>query len=297
MPVLHAAGTCPDCPPDSGPLVDLRISLTAWWTNWQDRISSSYPPDLRGLLMDTGALVSCMTMVRNREAEPFAGQMNLLLVALSTVLLKLAKAQGEKVWSSRCGSQALYAALAARNAAIEGDTATVDEFARTWLDLTRPERWREAVEGALLGEWVQALGTGTVNDAYVTDLLQRHTDTEHRHLRPLWQRKVRGKRTALLGEPVGTDLTVSDLLADHRSPESETLFTELADSRLLAVLRGLAADEQALARAWGSSGETWNQTALDAGLPAELGERVRRKLKRLGRQHAERTLAAAGAAR
>ncbi len=97
--------------------------------------------------------------------------------------------------------------------------------------------------------------------------------------------------------PPSIAVTVADLLADHRSPESETLSTELADSRLLAVLRGLTADEQALARAWASSGETWNQTVLDAGLPAELGERVRRKFRRLGRRHAERTLAAAGAAR
>ncbi|MEV6976261.1 hypothetical protein [Kitasatospora sp. NPDC093806] len=60
------------------------------------------------------------------------------------------------------------------------------------------------------------------------------------------------------------------------------LFAELADSRLLAVLRGLGATEQALARVRAGGGETRVQTALNAGLPAEFGERVRRQLKRLG---------------
>jgi hypothetical protein len=188
---------------------------------------------------------------------------------------------------------ALSAALAARNAAIEGDAEAVDAFSRTWLGLSRPEAWREAVEMALLGDWVQELGHGRATDDYINDLLHRHASSEHRALQPVWERRVRGKRTVLLGQPLGPDLTVEDLLAERRTPEDATLGEELADSRLLAVLRGLAADEAALARAWAADGESWAQATLDAELPAAYGERVRRKLKRLGARYAERAAAAA----
>ncbi|MFF1909228.1 hypothetical protein [Kitasatospora sp. NPDC058218] len=181
-----------------------------------------------------------------------------------------------------------------RNAAIEGDTAAVDEFSRTWLGTSRPERWREAVEAALLGDWTTTLGTGTgtATDDTITDLLKHQAGTEHRHLQPLWERRVRGKRTALLGERVGVDQVLADLLTEHRTPETEALAAELSDSRLLAVLRDLKPDEDAFARSWASSRETWAQAALEAGLPTAFAERVRRKLKRLGNQHTTRTLSA-----
>ncbi|MBQ1116994.1 hypothetical protein [Streptomyces sp. C3-3] len=182
---------------------------------------------------------------------------------------------------------ALAAALTARNAVIEGDTAAIDAFSRTWLGLSRPERWRAAVEMALLGDWVDALGRGAATDQYVLSLLRRHTDNEHRALQPLWERRVRGKRTVLLGQPLGTDLTVQDLLVDHHTPEAEVL-GELADSRLFTVLQGLDADENTLAKTWAASRDTWAEAALAAELPTECGERVRRKLKRLGRRYEER---------
>lgn len=186
---------------------------------------------------------------------------------------------------------ALSAALAARNAAIEGDIEAVDAFSRTWLGLSRPEAWREAVETALLGDWIEALGRGLATDAYISDLLHRHAGSEHRALQPLWERRVRGKRTVLLGQPLGSDFTVQDLLAELYTPEDAALAGELADSRLLAVLRGLAPDEAALARVWAAGGDSWTQAALDAGLPTAFGERVRRKLKRLGSRNIARAAA------
>ncbi|MFK0203440.1 hypothetical protein [Streptomyces lavendulae] len=59
--------------------------------------------------------------------------------------------------------EVLLLALAARNAAIEGDHATVDAFARDVLGITRPELWRDGVVDALLGDWVYRLGQ------YLTD--------------------------------------------------------------------------------------------------------------------------------
>ncbi|MCU7820153.1 hypothetical protein [Kitasatospora sp. DSM 101779] len=143
---------------------------------------------------------------------------------------------------------ALRAALVARNAAAEGDDAGVDEFARIRLGLSRPSRWREAVKEALLGDWTPALGSGPTTDTRLTDLLKRHTRSANPHHQPLWERKIHHRRVALLSEPIGAGQVVADLLVDHRSPELDALYTELADSRLGPILRGLTADERARRR-------------------------------------------------
>ncbi|MEU2069973.1 hypothetical protein [Streptomyces anulatus] len=211
---------------------------------------------------------------------------------IAAVLLRLAEAIGLlQAMPDNC--DALEAAVIARNAAIEGDGATVDAFSRAWLGLMLPERWREAVEMALLGDWVNALGEGAATDVYIQDLLRRHADAEHRNLQPLWERRVRGKRTILLSSPLGaTPLTVADMLIEHHTPESEVLASELEDSRLATVLRALQPEESRFAWDWAKSGESWAEVAAAVGQPA-YGERVRSKLKRLGTRYVERTAAAA----
>ncbi|MFG2692356.1 hypothetical protein [Kitasatospora sp. NPDC048407] len=186
----------------------------------------------------------------------------------------------------------LGAVLAARSAAIDGDTAAVDEFSRSWLGLSDPARWREAVEMALLGDWVDTLGRGLTGRAELADRLHRHTRAEHLHLQPLWERKTSGRRLALLSQPVGTDQVLADLLTDHRTPELAALMAELSDSRLASVLRKLPDDEATMAHHWADGTDSWTHAAETLGLPAAFGERVRRKLKRLGRQHTDRAAAA-----
>lgn len=103
---------------------------------------------------------------------------------------------------------------------------------------------------------------------------------------------MRGKRTLLLSQQVGADLTVQDLLVDGLTAEAAALVDELIDSRLAVVLRALNGEELALAREWAGTRDSWAQAALELGLPVAFGERVRRKLKRLGRQCEERASAA-----
>ncbi|MCZ0211338.1 hypothetical protein OZK63_38920 [Streptomyces sp. UMAF16] len=231
-------------------------------------------------------LIGAITTARTGRADNGKAVIGIL----SRLILEMLGALSEA--PSVSARAALSAALAARNAAIEGDAEAVDAFSRTWLGMSRPAAWREAVEAALLGDWVEALGRGRATDTYISDLLRQHAGSEHRALQPLWERRVRGKRTALLGQPLGPGLTVQDLLTEECTAEDEALAAELADSRLLAVLRALAPNEAALARAWAASGESWAQASLDAGLPAAHGERVRRKLKRLGIRHTARAAAA-----
>ncbi|MFG2724042.1 hypothetical protein [Streptomyces canus] len=213
---------------------------------------------------------------------------------ISEALLMLARACGPRF--TPITREALLAALTARNATIEGDHGAVDEFSRIWLGITDPKRWRDAVEMALLGDWVDKLGRGVLGDPAVVDLLRHHAQIEHRHLQPLWERKVNGRRVSLLGQPVGADLTLQDFLLERRTPEAEVLYGE-HESRVAAVLRRLTPNEAIVAAIWAETPElSWQQAALAERLPETLGERVRRKLKRLGWQYTERAQAAVTAA-
>ncbi|TWF92292.1 hypothetical protein FHX80_12612 [Streptomyces brevispora] len=183
--------------------------------------------------------------------------------------------------------EAVMAALVARNACIEGDTTAVDEFSRTWLNLGRPQAWRPAVEMALLGDWVNALGRHLRGDAEVMELLHRHTEGEHRFLRPLWERKTGGRTVRLLEDAVASGVSLRDVITDSRRPEDGLMREEMEDSRVLAVLADLAPAERAVAMAYGTQRMTWCQAAALGGAvdPDAFGNRVRRKLRRLGLRH------------
>ncbi|MFF6986295.1 hypothetical protein [Streptomyces sp. NPDC010273] len=210
---------------------------------------------------------------------------------ISEALLMLARACGPRL--TPMTREALLAALTARNAVIEGDHEAVDEFSRIWLGITDPKRWRDAVEMALLGDWVDNLGKGVLGDPAVVDILRHLAQIEHRHLQPLWERRVNGRRVSLLSEPVGADLTLQDLLIERRTPETEVLYGQ-HESRVASVLRRLTPDEAVVAAIWAETPElSWQQAALAEWLPGKFGGRVQRKLKRLGRQYVERAQAAA----
>ncbi|MBQ1121736.1 hypothetical protein KBZ21_31635 [Streptomyces sp. A73] len=209
---------------------------------------------------------------------------------LAKILLDLADTLRRiPTWPDR---YALREALKARNAAIEGDAVAVDTFAGSLLGLPRAIAWREAVEMALLGEWVHALGDGSADTLTVVSTLRHYVRIEHRLQQPLWERKVGGKRTVLLSTPIGDELVLGDLLAGPEGPEDAVLAAEFCDPRILKVLRQLNVPEEMIARSRARSGEAWVQAAVGVGLPAPYGERVRRKLKRLGKRYAVRSAAA-----
>ncbi|WP_431045611.1 hypothetical protein ACQUSR_29225 [Streptomyces sp. P1-3] len=62
-------------------------------------------------------------------------------------------------------------------------------------------------------------------------------------------------------------------------------FTIFAGRRLAAVLRELHRDERIVAHERAHIGDSRRQAAPAAGPPASYGERIRRKLKRLGERH------------
>ncbi|MFG2402510.1 hypothetical protein [Streptomyces lydicus] len=171
----------------------------------------------------------------------------------------------------------------------------LDEFSRRNLVLPRGPQWREAVSTALLGDWTAPLDAGGSIDATVLGQIKAETRAIHRQLVPLWRHRVRGSRVLQLEAPLGDNLTLLDLVAGELRMDDLVFETVFDNPRLVAVLAGLTEAERAVAMAWAHPAiATWTEAAQFAGAaePEALGERVRRKLKRLGARHAERAAAA-----
>ncbi len=190
-------------------------------------------------------------------------------------------------------------AIAARHAAAAGDHEVVNTFMTDILGLWRGARWQEPVSTALLGDWAGDLLThGRVGFDGLARL-EAEARQLHRHLTTLWRRKVNGDRLGSLDLDLGSGLCVHDLVAGGPDP-FEALFGGLPDNPgVAAVLEHLTPTERAVAAAWADfQTTTWAEAAAQVTEAAAstatanaLGERVRRKLRRLGRQYAEGTLA------
>ncbi|WP_432159015.1 hypothetical protein [Streptomyces sp. bgisy153] len=72
----------------------------------------------------------------------------------------------------------------------------------------------------------------------------------------------------------------------------EAEVAKFTDPRIAPVLRGLQDAEAAVALDWAYTGGSWAESAAAVGLAPAVGERVRRKLKRLGTRYTERCSAA-----
>ncbi|WP_412075295.1 hypothetical protein ACLF6K_04850 [Streptomyces xanthophaeus] len=198
--------------------------------------------------------------------------------------------------ADRDEARALLWTLHARIGAIRGDTPEVDAFAHWCLGITKTDpEWREAVSMALMQDCFHDYLDGRTTVVDLLRTLKREAATFHQQQQPLWERKVRGRRLQLLDTRVASGLTLGDLISDKRLSEPDFLATELTDQRIVTVLRDLRPDETAVALAWmQTDGITWAEAAASvcAPEPAALGDRVRRKLRRLGRRHSERAIAA-----
>jgi hypothetical protein len=112
-------------------------------------------------------------------------------------------------------------------------------------------------------------------------LLRVLTRSEHRRLTPLWMRATRGGRV-LLSDHFEVDVAHND------NPEANLLSKEIGDERLNSVLARLTQQEQQVVQTWATLGGSWVEAASLHGMAAQTGERVRRKLKRLGAEQIRR---------
>ncbi|MGW1537957.1 hypothetical protein [Streptomyces aureus] len=173
------------------------------------------------------------------------------------------------------------------------------EITSDWLEplaahslvLPRSDRWNQALITALLGNWCAPLMTDGFLPATALSALKAEARTLHRQLVPLWRRRTKHGRVLSLDADLG-GLSLYDLVAadvDHLSHTSGGVFE---DERLNAVLRGLHRTERQVVFAYAAGeGTTWAKAAAAVGTadPDALGERVRRKAKRLAAEHCRRT--------
>ncbi|MEU7898597.1 hypothetical protein AB0B45_37770 [Nonomuraea sp. NPDC049152] len=125
--------------------------------------------------------------------------------------------------------------------------------------------------------------------------IKSDAQTTHRQLVPIWRRRVRRSRVLLLETPYGDNLTLCDLIVGELRMDDLVFEAAFDDERINAVLAQLDAAERRVAMAWAHPAiATWTEAARFAGAadPEAYGERVRRKLKRLGNRYTARSQAA-----
>ena len=175
----------------------------------------------------------------------------------------------------------------------------VDTYVAGELCLPRGPKWNEAVVGILLADnmWFRDVpdygGGDTLFPAEsivgdVSAFIRHEARREHRALVPIWSHRVGGRRLVSLDMPVGEGgLRLHDLVASGADPQDVVTALLPEDPRLATALEAMEPEERAVALAWASwKVASWEEAALLAGAdnPAAMGERVRRKLKRLGRK-------------
>ncbi|MGW6875861.1 hypothetical protein ACWGHA_26380 [Streptomyces xanthophaeus] len=148
---------------------------------------------------------------------------------------------------------------------------------------------------ALLGDWVHRLG-GYLTDPELLRILHEYTAAENRRWKPLWERKANGRQVVLSSNLIAAGISLEESFTDRRTTEEAALNPLLGNEDVRSVLRGLQPDEATVAAYWAQGAGTWSEAAQLAGLADAAGERVRRKLRRLGIRRTERT-AAAGVSR
>ncbi|KOY59496.1 MULTISPECIES: hypothetical protein [unclassified Streptomyces] len=186
-------------------------------------------------------------------------------------------------------------------AAARGDTAQVAAFASDpcmWPGKRgHGPRWERAVSTALLDLWITATRTDAGLTSQDLDRLRANARTIKLQLTPHHQRKIKGQRLHSLDYGFGNGMTAYDVLSSGPDP-FEMLFGHLPDDpRISSVLARLDPAERAVAVTYSAPAARWTWTeaaavaaesypAAFAGAdPRAFGERVRRKLRRLGEQY------------
>ncbi|WP_405633776.1 hypothetical protein OG933_45415 (plasmid) [Streptomyces sp. NBC_00016] len=167
------------------------------------------------------------------------------------------------------------------------------EHAAGVLGLPRGKRWYDAVDMALRGSWSDPLWDTGFLALDVRSVLRAEVRAWHRASVPVHRRGgTRHGRMLSLDAELGHGLSLHDLLAADVELLAPTTRRVFEDDRLNWVLRTLSLEEQQVVYAYAEGqGTTWTEAAAFCGAsdPEALGERVRRKAKRLANEQARRT--------
>ncbi|MFF7251533.1 hypothetical protein ACFZBU_47680 [Embleya sp. NPDC008237] len=174
-------------------------------------------------------------------------------------------------------------AMNAREAARTGDGPALRAFVSEGLG--RWSGWSEPVSTALLGNWADSLSTEGRLSPDAVDQFLAEARVINRQLKPIWLRRANRQNVRLLDAPLGDGMTLYDVLSGQPSVDSG--FEGFDDLRLIAILKALSEEEQMVTIARSRPGvANWFEAARVAGVPQPelVGERVRRKVKRLANQ-------------
>jgi hypothetical protein len=212
-------------------------------------------------------------------------------------------AESSRWWTSAgnaCPLQAVAAAQHATSAAYNARDAVVHEdasvsreaaagFASAWLGFRPTPEIVEATTAALLYAALDDFDPD--DDSTTVRRLRRDTMHQNRLLKPLTSTQLCHYPIDSLDRPLCVDLdhdtpgTLADTIGvPNQVDEFITRIGGWEDTRIDKVLARLHHDEQQVAMTYAHLEEpaTWQQAAQACGLPAEFGERVRRKLRREG---------------
>ncbi|RPE26689.1 hypothetical protein EDD90_10659 [Streptomyces sp. Ag109_O5-1] len=168
----------------------------------------------------------------------------------------------------------------------------LDDFNQRHLMVPGGPQWREAASTALAESWSVALDPGMSIEEVYTRIVRNDVRTVHRQLVPLWRHKASSARVLQLEAPLGgSGLTLLDVVAGELRTDDLVFEAGFDDPRIGAVLARLTVEERRVTMAWAHPyTDSWTEAARFAGAtdPEALGERVRRKLKRLGIEYARR---------
>ncbi|MGA5498744.1 hypothetical protein ACPCSP_30795 [Streptomyces cinereoruber] len=235
--------------------------------------------------------LSAVNLFQSLPPQPVV---RLLAVTIGRILMLFLVRAGNSDPTVRAEAEsAVAAALSARRAILESGRAddwkpTVSLFARTYLGISRTdEEWLEAVSTALLGNWVDVL-EAPPNNGGTLHHLRREAQTVHRQLMPLWQRKSGPGRVWMLDYRLPSGETLHEFVAGSYRVEDEVLDWSPDRGDTCAVLGRLKEDERRVAQAFALGSGSWAEAAESAGLPPQIGERVMRKLRRLGVEYRRR---------
>ncbi|MET9438802.1 hypothetical protein [Streptomyces sp. NPDC006551] len=207
-----------------------------------------------------GALLALVLQLKPARLDDFAA-----IVMLHDHLRATPRTPSAWGWHGYAPRSLFTAALQARHASIHHgpDDRLVKDLACFLAPDRRPER---VAQGLLEEGWDDQVYGNDALESRLRAAVRAATtaDTE------LWEHTTQGQRLILLDHP--------DLLRAVRSAfEDELLVHNEEVDRALAKLKP---EERKVAQCR-EAGLTWKQAALKAGQPTSMGERVRRKLKRL----------------
>ncbi|MFF3863631.1 hypothetical protein [Streptomyces sp. NPDC002209] len=255
-----------------------------------------WPTQVAQDLPDPTVLIGCLDeaelirRVRQRQAHGYpAHSLGFAVGQVLVYVRHLARSSPDREVREHA-QRMVAAALAARQAILESETVdgwkpAVADFASTFLGLSRPNaEWLEAMSTALLGNWFSSPGTTTPEAIGTLDELRREAQVVHRQLMPLWERKAGPGRVWALDYLLPSGGSVHEVIDNSYRIEDEVLPWEPERKDALSVFGRLKSDEQHVARAYALGGGTWEEAATEACQPRMTGQRVMRKLRRLGNQ-------------